>query len=80
MKVKIYTTSTCPHCQRTKEFLKENEVDFENIDVAADQEAANEMVEKTGQTSVPAIIVEKDGEKETVIGFDREKLEELLEL
>lgn len=53
MKVKIYTTPTCPHCQRTKEFLKENEVDFENIDVAADQEAANEMVKKPDKHLFP---------------------------
>lgn len=80
MKVKIYTAPTCPYCKRTKEFLKENNIDFVNIDVAADQKAANGMVEKTGQTSVPVIIVKKNGEKETIIGFDRAKLKKTLEL
>ncbi|MGZ8889732.1 MAG: glutaredoxin family protein, partial [Halobacteriota archaeon] len=33
MKVKAYTLSTCPHCRMTKEFLNDNNVDFEYVDV-----------------------------------------------
>ena len=76
MKVKIYTTPTCQFCKVAKAFFKENDVEFEEVDVAADQAAAEAMVKKTGQMSVPQIEI---GD-EVVIGFDEKKLRELLSL
>ena len=75
-KVKVYSTPTCPWCKKVKAFLTENKVEFEDIDVSADQAKANEMVEKSGQMGVPVTIV---GE-EVVVGFDQAKLKELLKL
>jgi glutaredoxin-like YruB-family protein len=75
-KIKIYSTPTCPYCQMAKEFMKENKVEFEDINVAADQEAAKEMVEKSGQMGVPVIDV--DGE--IIVGFDKEKLKKALKI
>jgi len=76
MEVKVYSTPSCPYCTFAKEFLKENHIEFKDIDVTKDQEAAKEMIEKSGQTGVPVIMI--DGE--VVIGFDKEKLKELLKL
>ena len=76
MKVKIYSTPSCPWCKRAKEFLKENKVSFTNIDVASDQKAAKEMIEKSGQMGVPVIDI--DGK--IIVGFDEEKLRKLLNL
>ena len=73
-KVKVYSTKTCPWCHKTKEFLKEKGVKFEDIDVGADQKAANEMIEKSGQMGVPVIDV--DGK--IIVGFDKEELEKSL--
>jgi len=73
-KVKVYSTSTCPWCHKAKEFLKEKGIKFEDINVGADQKAANEMVEKSGQMGVPVIDV--DGK--IIIGFDEEELEKAL--
>ncbi len=73
-KVTVYSTPTCPHCVHAKEFLKENDVDFEDIDVSADRDKAKEMVEKSGQMGVPVIDV--DGK--IVVGFDQAKLQELI--
>ena len=75
-KVKVYSTPTCTFCKQAKQFLKDNNVEFENIDVSADQRAAEEMIEKTGQMGVPVIEVDN----EVVIGFDKAKLEKLLKL
>lgn len=77
-KVKIYSTPTCPYCVMAKEYFEKNEIEFENIDVSSDREAAEKMVEKTNQMSVPVIIVEKDGKEEIILGFDKEKLAGLL--
>jgi glutaredoxin len=42
--IKIYTTPTCPYCKLAKEFLREKNVSFDEINVAEDTEAAKEMV------------------------------------
>lgn len=69
-KVIVYSTPTCPFCIRTKQFLKDNNIDFEDVDVSSDQEKAEEMVRKSGQMGVP--VVDIDGE--IIIGFDRDKI------
>jgi len=73
-KVKVYSTKTCPWCHKTKEFLKEKGVKYEDIDVGADQKAANEMVEKSGQMGVP--VTDIDGK--IIVGFDKEAIEKAL--
>jgi glutaredoxin-like YruB-family protein len=73
-KVKVYSTQTCPWCKKVKEFLTEKKVEFEDIDVGADQEASKEMVDKSGQMGVPVIDI--DGK--IIVGFDKEALEKAL--
>lgn len=75
-KVKIYTTPICPFCLAVKEFLKSKGIQFEEIDVSKNEEAAKEMIEKSGQMGVP--VVEIDGE--IVVGFNKEKISKLLNI
>ena len=75
-KVKVYSTPTCQFCIMAKKFLKDNNIEFEDVDVSRDIKSAREMVEKTGQMGVP--VIEIDGE--FVIGFNREKIKQLLNL
>ncbi len=72
----IYTTPTCSWCQAAKDYLRAREIDFEEVDVQADPDRAREMVEKSGQYGVP--VIEIDGE--LIVGFDRARIDELLEL
>ena len=65
--VKIYSTPTCHWCIRAKDFLKENNIEFQNLDVSSDQLAADEMVKKSGQMGVPVL----DIEGEIIVGFDK---------
>ncbi len=74
--VTIYSTPVCHFCQAAKEFFTDNEVEFTDIDVAADQEKRQEMIEMTGQMGVPVIRIDDD----VVVGFDEAKVKELLEL
>jgi len=69
-KVIVYSTPTCPYCVMLKKFLKEKGVEFEDINVAEDQEKAQYMVEKSGQMGVP--VLEVDGE--FIVGFEKEKI------
>lgn len=72
--VKVYSTPTCPFCIRAKQFMKENNIQFEDIDVSVNQEKAQEMMKKSGQMGVPVIDI--DGE--FIIGFDKAKIKESL--
>ncbi|MCG2713777.1 MAG: glutaredoxin family protein [Candidatus Omnitrophica bacterium] len=72
--IKVYSTLTCPWCIRAKQFLKDNNIDFQSIDVSADQAAADEMMKKTGQMGVPVIDI--DGE--IIVGFDKDRIKQLL--
>jgi len=73
-KVKIYSTTTCPFCIRAKQFLKDNKIDFEDIDVTNNQAAAEEMIQKSGQMGVPVL----DIEGELIVGFDKERIKKSL--
>jgi len=75
-KIKIYSTPTCPYCVTLKEFLKEKGIEFEDLNVASDAQAREEMVKKSGQMGVP--VVDIDGE--IVIGFDKERISKLLNI
>jgi len=74
--VKIYSTPNCPYCKLTKQFLTENNILFEDIDVSVNQLAAQEMISRSGQMGVP--VVDIDGQ--LVVGFDKNKIKQLLNL
>jgi len=72
--VTIYSLPTCHVCHEAKSFLTERNIPFTDYDVSSDETKKNEMVEKSGQMSVPVIFVDE----EMVLGFDRSRLEQLL--
>lgn len=74
--VVVYSTPTCTFCHMAKEFFKANNVEFTDHNVAEDEKARMEMVEKSGQMGVPVIFI---GD-EMVVGFDEGKVKELLGL
>ena len=73
-KVKIYTTQTCPWCMKTKEFFKENHIKYEEINVGDNEQARNEMFDKSGQFGVPVI----DVNGKVIVGFQRDILKKYL--
>ena len=75
-KVIVYSTPTCPWCHKAKDFLKANNIEFEDIDVSANQEASNEMVKKAGQMGVPVLDI--DGQ--IIVGFDQEAIKKALKI
>ncbi|MBI3019896.1 MAG: thioredoxin family protein [Parcubacteria group bacterium] len=72
--VEIYTSPTCIHCKAAKEFFQEHNVTYTEYNVVEDPSRRQEAVEKSGQMGVPVILVND----EVVIGFDEERLSELL--
>lgn len=74
--VMVYSTPTCPYCRQVKEFLAQHNISFTDKNVATDMSARDEMKAKSSSLGVPVIDV--DGT--VVVGFNRAKLQELLEL
>jgi len=73
-KVMVYSTPTCPWCKKTKEYLNSKGIEYENLDVGGNQEAAQEMIKKSGQMGVPVL----DIEGKIIIGFDQKAIDEAL--
>ena len=63
-------------CRRTEEFLRAKGVEYTAKNVAEDEEAFAEL-ERMGTMATPVTVI---GGEEMVVGFDRKKLERLLEL
>lgn len=76
IKIQVYSTQSCPYCHMAKDYLRGKGIEFEDIDVSANQQAGQYMMSQTGQAGVPQINIGGNW----VIGFDREKIDALLSL
>lgn len=74
--VTVYSTLSCSWCNTLKSYLRQNGISFRDIDVSKDLKAAEEMVRRSGQQGVPQSVI--DGN--LVVGFDKNKIDQLLEL
>lgn len=66
MGVTVYTSTHCPWCVKTKEFLDSIKVSYETINVSENQEAAAEVVNKTRQRGVPVTKINDN----YIVGFN----------
>ena len=73
-KIIVYTLPYCGHCKALKAFLSRKNIEFEDINVDENNEAAEEIIARTGQNEFPVI----DIGGELVIGFDEKEMEEKL--
>lgn len=80
MKVNVYTTTTCPYCKMLKDYLKQVNISFTEKIVDQDDEAREQMLKDSGGfLGVPFTVIEKDdGTKQTIIGFDKNKVNDVL--
>lgn len=76
IEVKVYSTPICPWCIKAKNFLKEHNIAFKELDVSSDEKAKNEMFKKSGQMGVPVL----DINGEIIIGFDVERIKKTLNI
>ncbi len=75
-KVRVFSTPMCPYCVTLKKFLKEKNIEFEDINAAEDIQAQEEMIKKSKQMGVPVVEIDE----EIVVGFDKEKICKLLNI
>lgn len=74
--VTVYSTPTCSWCNTLKTWLDKNGVRYKDVDISRDQNAAQELVRRSGQQGVP----QTDINGRIVVGFDQNKLKELLDI
>jgi len=60
MKIRLFIKPYCGWCHRAESWLNQRNIQYEKLDVIADGDAFDEMVELSGQTLAPVIDV--DGE------------------
>ena len=76
MAIIVYSTPNCYYCVQLKDFLKKNNIKFQDIDVSKSKEKAKEMIKKSGQMGVPVT----DINGKIIIGFDKEAIKEELNI
>ncbi len=72
--IRVFSSPFCIYCSTLKQFLKEHNIEFEELDVSEDEKAREEMIEKSKQMAIP--VMEIDGE--IIVGFDKKRISELL--
>lgn len=81
-KVFMYALSTCAWCKMTKQYLRDNNIEFEYVDVdrSGEEDLAKikkDILDKGGSLSYPTIII---NDKDLVTGFRKDKIKELLQI
>ena len=81
-KVVVYALSTCVWCKMTKQYLKDNNIEYEYVDVDLcseedKQKIRKEIQSKGGSLNYPTSIID---DKTVVTGFRKDLLKEALEL
>jgi glutaredoxin-like YruB-family protein len=72
--VVVFSSNTCPYCVAAKEYLEEKGVSYTEKNIQKDKAAKKELM-SMGHMGVPVILI--DGEE--VVGFDKDKIDDLLD-
>lgn len=81
-RVLVYAISTCAWCKRAKKFLKDNNIEYEYVDIdlcsGEDREKIIEnILNRGGRFSYPTIIVDN---RILITGFQEDKIKKALEI
>lgn len=80
-KITIYSTANCAFCHAEKEYLKSKNIAYKDIMIDEDPAQATYLYEKFGAMGVPFThILNDDGTEEKILGFDRRKLDTVLNI
>ncbi len=81
-KVLLYALSTCAWCKMAKQFLKDNNVEYEyvNVDLCTDEDlkkVKKDILDRGGSLSYPVIII---NDKTLINGFRKDLIKEHLQI
>lgn len=74
-RVIVFTSTTCPWCKRVKDYLKEKQFRFREVNIEKDPEGAREM-KRRNLSGVPVVLINN----QTVVGFDKARIDKLLDI
>ena len=72
----VFSTPSCPWCNKVKRYLREKGFRFRDVDVSRDQNAAKDVVRKTGQMGVPVVLINN----RPIVGFNKAEIDKLLNI
>ena len=75
--ITVYSKHNCVQCEMTKEFLKQNNVEFEEVNVFEDEEAL-ELIQLHGFQRLP-VVTRNNSFDFAFSGFQIDLLDELVE-
>jgi glutaredoxin-like YruB-family protein len=68
--ITIYTSINCPGCNSAKQFFSDRGVNYTEHNISENLDKAQELIDKTGQMSVPVIEINGD----YIVGFDKRRI------
>jgi len=82
MQITVFSTGGCPYCLMLKDYLNSKSVQFTERLIDQDENARKEMLlVSNGFMGVPFTVITKDdASKETIIGFDKGKIDQVLQI
>lgn len=57
---KLFVGTACPHCRKVENFMEENNIEIQIVNINEDREDMKELIEKGGKRQVPCLF--HDGE------------------
>jgi glutaredoxin 3 len=76
MMVKVYSIPECPWCRKVNAYLRSKNVPFTSIDVESDDAGRQALAELSPEMNLPVL----DIGGQIVVGFDKEKIDQYLQL
>ena len=75
--VKVYSMQGCPWCDKTKKYLQSKGVEFEVHNIDDNEEDLKACINLSGDSAVPVTTADDEN---FVLGFDKPKLDAMLNL
>jgi len=72
----VFSTPSCPWCNKVKRYLREKGFRYRDVDVSRDERAARDVVRRTGQMGVPVILINN----RPIVGFNKAEIDKLLKI
>ncbi len=57
MKEKLFYMNYCPYCDKVREYMKENNIELEEVNIDEDREGREELIAKGGKLQVPMLLI-----------------------
>ena len=77
-RILVFTQPGCFSCEMLKVYFEAHGMSYDERDISVDFSARVEMLEKLDSNTTPTVVVFSGDQVEVVVGFDPERLDQLL--